>query len=168
MKKIVLIVLAAVLALGVTACGTSADSGNGSGSNLEGDLESILESIYANADLEGYFSEFVEEGLFVQEINADNVEYHLGTSSIEFEKAIASEPVMSTSAYSLCLIRVKEDADIDQVKEDIKNNVDPMKWICVGVDPDNIFVENVGDVIILIMSDEQGDKLLSSFLALGA
>lgn len=168
MKKLLVLVLVFVLGLVLVACDTDADSGNGGENNLDGDLESILNSIYENADLDGYFAEFVEDGLFVQEINQENVEYHLGTSSVEFAQAIASEPVMSTSAYSLCLVRVKEDADIEQIKEDIKNNVDPMKWVCVGVDPDNIYVDNVGDVIILIMSDEQGDKLLSSFLELGA
>lgn len=167
MKKIILFVLAAILALGVTACNPDNDSGKNPG-NLEGDLESILKSVYENAELEGYFAEFIEEGLFVQEIDNENVEYHLGTSSIEFEEAIASVPEMSTSAYALCLVRVKDGADIEQIKTAIKDNVDPMKWVCVGVDPDNIFVENVGDVIILIMSDEQGDKLMDSFLALGA
>lgn len=31
---------------------------------------------------------------------------------------------MSSSAYSLCLIRVKEGADIEKIKTDIKENVD--------------------------------------------
>ena len=108
------------------------------------------------------------DGLYEQEITEENIEYHLGSKAITYKEAIASEPVMSTSAYSLCLVRVEEGADIESIMSEIKDNVDPMKWVCVGVDPANIFVDHVGDVIILIMSDEQGDKLMDSFLALGA
>jgi hypothetical protein len=73
---------------------------------------------------------------------------------------------MSTSAYSLCLLRAKDGADIEQIKKDIKENADPMKWICVGVDPKNVFVENIDDVIMLVMSDDQGQALRDAFLGL--
>lgn len=166
MKKRILLFLSVVLVLSLIAC--SAAPTSGTGGNLEGDLEDILASIYENAELDGYFAEFVQDGLYVQEINEENITYHLGSKAITYKEAIASEPVMSTSAYSLCLVRVEEGADIESIMSEIKDNVDPMKWVCVGVDPANIFVDHVGDVIILIMSDEQGDKLMDSFLALGA
>lgn len=73
---------------------------------------------------------------------------------------------MTSSAYSLCLLRVKEGADIKAIKKDIKENVDPRKWICVGVDPDNIIVDNIGDVVVLIMSDDAGSALHDAFLQL--
>ena len=60
----------------------------------------------------------------------------------------------------------KEGADIEQIKTAIKENVDPQKWICVGVDPEKIIVDNIGDIIILIMSDDQGEALHNAFLAL--
>ena len=41
-----------------------------------------------------------------------------------------------------------------------------MKWICVGVDPKNVFVENIDDVIMLVMSDDQGQALRDAFLGL--
>ncbi|NLM78698.1 MAG: hypothetical protein GX173_11540 [Ruminococcaceae bacterium] len=166
MKKCILLFLTVVLVLSLMACSSAPTSGTSD--NLEGDLEDILASVYENADLDGYFAEFVVDGLYVQEINEENIEYHLGSKAITYKEAIASEPVMSTSAYSLCLVRVEEGAEIESIMSEIKDNVDPMKWVCVGVDPANIFVDHVGDVIILIMSDEQGDKLMDSFLALGA
>jgi hypothetical protein len=73
---------------------------------------------------------------------------------------------MSTSAYSLCLVRVKDGADIEKMKTDIKDNVDPMKWICVGVDPQNVIVDNIGDVIFLLMSNFETQELYDSFLSL--
>lgn len=138
------------------------------GANLEGSLEEILAEIYKTAAVSEQFREYAKTGLQTTEINGENCEYHLGKAEIEFDAAIASEPIMSPSAYSLCLVRVKEGADIEQIKTDIKENADPRKWVCVGVDPDNVIVDNVGDVIILIMSDQEGAALHEAFLALQA
>jgi hypothetical protein len=41
-----------------------------------------------------------------------------------------------------------------------------MKWVCVGVDPDNVIVDSIGDVVILIMSDDNAQALHQAFLAL--
>jgi hypothetical protein len=73
---------------------------------------------------------------------------------------------MMPSAYSLCLVRVKEGADVEKIKAEIKENVDPMKWVCVGVDPANIIVDNIGDIIVLIMSDSHAQELHLAFRAL--
>ena len=73
---------------------------------------------------------------------------------------------MSPGAYSLCLVRVKEGTDIEQMKKDIKENVDPMKWICVGVDKENVIVDSIDDVIFLVMSNTNAQQMHEAFLAL--
>ena len=138
----------------------------GQGDNiLEGSLEDVVAAIYETAEVDDYFKEYIKEGLQVTEITAEYCSYHLGTE-VDFAEAIASEPVIMPSAYELCLVRAKEGADIEQIKTAIKENVDPQKWICVGVDPEKIIVDNIGDIIILIMSDDQGEALHNAFLAL--
>ena len=132
---------------------------------MEESLEDILAHIYANAELDDFFREYLKTGVETVEINSENCSYHLGTE-IDFAEAIASVPLMMPSAYELCLVRAKEGADIEALKESIEENVDPQKWVCVGVDPENIIVDNIDDVIILIMSDEQGKALHDAFLAL--
>lgn len=170
MKRLVLLLLALTLVFSFAACGSKpADKdpdGNGKGNeNLEGSLEDILNKIYETAELDSDFKRFVEEGLQVTEINAENCAYHLGKEGIEFKEAIASVPMIS-SAYELDLIRVKEGADIEKIKTEIKENVDPMKWVCMGVDKENIIVDNIGDIIILIMSNGSAKELHDAFLAL--
>lgn len=167
MKKLFPVLLVCLLIL--AACSGDPAPGPG-GSNpeggLEGSLEDILAEIYATGNFTDNFADYTIPGLISSEINADNCEYHLGKSGLEFEEAIASEHEMSGSAYALCLVRTKEGADIDKLKEDIRDNVDPFKWVCVGVDPDNIIVDNIGDIIILIMSDTDAEALHNAFLAL--
>lgn len=171
MKKTILFIL--VVMIGVfsfTACqkaNPADDKGNGNTSgNLEGSLEDILAKIYDTVETDDFFKGYINEGLQTTAIPEDNIAYFLGKEDIEFEAAIASEPLMMPSAYSLCLVRAKEGADIEKMKTEIKDNADPQKWICVGVNPDNVIVDNIGDVIILIMSDDQGKALHDAFLAL--
>ncbi|MFA5629285.1 MAG: hypothetical protein WC958_03415 [Dehalococcoidales bacterium] len=163
MKKLVLLLLGLVLCIGTVGC----DNGNNNRGNLEGNLEDILANIYENAKVDESFKEFVENGLYTTEITSENVGYFLGKEGLEFESGIASEPMISISAYSLCLVRVKDGTDIAKMKQEIKENADPRKWICVGVDPQNVIVDNVGDVIILLMSNYELEALHNSFLSLG-
>jgi hypothetical protein len=172
MKKLSLLLLTLILVISFTACQSKEADKNPpdtkpiENKNLEGDLQSILDKIYETADVDDSFKDYIETGLQTTEITAENADYYLGKEKIEFESAIASEPIMSSSAYSLCLVRVKEGADIEKIKADIKENADPRKWICVGVDPNNVIVDNVGDVVVLIMSDDVGSALHDAFLQL--
>ena len=74
--------------------------------------------------------------------------------------------MIQPGAYSLVLVRTKEGADIKKIKTDIKENVNPNKWICVGVSEENIIVDSIGDVIFLVMSDNGAKPLHEAFLAL--
>ena len=169
MKKLITLILALALIFTVTACSSAGTGGDPSGSdktgNLEGSLDEILEKIYETAELDDDFRTYTVERLLKNEITAENCENYFGTS-IELESGLASESTMQPNAYLLNLIRVKEGADIEKVKADIEENADPIRWICVGVDPSNVYVENVGDVVMLVMSDNAGEALSKAFLAL--
>ncbi|NLK99307.1 MAG: hypothetical protein GX271_01460 [Clostridiales bacterium] len=167
MKKIILLVMALVTVLSLTACaGTNEQTNDKKSANLEGSLEEIIDKIYETADLEDDFREYVENGMMLEEVNAERAEYFLGKSDIEFKEALASEPMIQPGAYSLVLVRTKEGADIEKIKTDIKENLNPNKWICVGVSEENIIVDNIGDIIFIVMSDNGAKPLHEAFLAL--
>ena len=168
MKKILVMLMAIVLAFGLVACKSNDSKQTGADkAKLEGSLEDILSKIYDNAELDDSFRDYVKNGTFIDKVTADNAQYHLGKSDIEFEEAIASEPMMQPGAYSLVLVKVKEGADVEKIKSEIKENVNPMKWICVGVSEENVIVDNIGDIIFLVMSDQAAKPLHEAFLALG-
>lgn len=135
----------------LTGCGKKTE-------NVEGTLEEIMTKVYANLGED-------EKPMSLTNIPVDNenVEGFLGTADIEFEEALASEPMISSIAHSVVLVRVKEDADIEATMKKIKENVNPRKWICVGVEEDQVIVKNKGNLIILIMVANNSDKLEAGF-----
>ena len=113
---------------------------------LDGDLSAIIQEIYKVSKLE--LPNTADTAL-----TEENESYYIGTTDAAYTEALASEPMMSSIAHSVVLLRVEDGADIDKIKEDIKAKVDPRKWICVGVEPENIIVDNIDNLVILILSE---------------
>lgn len=148
-KKVSLLIIMLVAAVLVTGCG-----------NVEGSLEDIMAKVYENV------SEDERPMMLTNtEVNDENIEYFLGTKDIEYEEALASESGIGSIAHSVVLVRVKENADVKKIKEAIADNVDPRKWVCVGVEEDDVIVESKGNLIILIMVEDETsrEKIEDSF-----
>jgi len=156
MKKIILCLLVGLMVLNIAGC--SKVTPEPKEPEITGTLEEIMEQVYS-----GIEKEYPRNAITT--INDENIEYFLGTADIEYDEAIASEPMISSIAHSVALIRVAEGADVEDVKAKIKENVDGRKWICVGVEDDQIIVDNVGDLVILIM-DKDSETIHESFLSL--
>ena len=148
-KVLVLVVLIGGL-FTLTGCGNK---------NVEGSLEEIMEKIYKDVPEDDL------PMLINTKITEENVESFLGKKGIEYKEALASEPAMNAIAHSVVLVRAKENANIEKVKKDIKENVDPRKWICVEVPKEDVIVENKGDLIILVMVAEKDtrDAIMKGF-----
>ena len=143
LKKLSLLLVVCVGIFCVTGCGEKVK-------NVEGTLEEIMASVYS-----GLADDQKPMMLVNTVVNEENIEYYLGTSDIEYEEALASESGVGSIAHSVVLVRVKDNANIDSIKTKIKENVDPRKWICVGVEEKDVIVENKGNLIILIMVEDQ-------------
>lgn len=140
-KKLSLIIIMLVAAVVLTGCGNK---------NIEGSLEDIMTKLYA---------EIPEDQrpmmLMNTEVTEENVEYFLGSKDIEFEEALASEPGIGSIAHSVVLVRVKDNANIEAIEEKIENSINPRKWVCVGVEEDDVIVEDKGNLIALIMIEDE-------------
>ena len=141
LKKLLLLLLVCTTIFSLTGCAEK---------NVEGSLEDIMTKLYADIPEE-------ERPMMLtnMEVNEENIEGFLGTKDIEYETALASESAVGSIAHSVVLVRMKNGADIEATKEAIKENVDPRKWICVGVEEDDVIVESKGNLIILIMVEDE-------------
>ena len=63
---------------------------------------------------------------------------------------------MSSQAFSAVALKVKDGASIDSIKQEILNNVNTSKWICVTAE--KLYITNNGNVIFFIMSDNDWAK----------
>lgn len=117
--------------------------------NLTGSLENIMEGVYADMG-----DNLPAVGSI--ELTKDNVSNYLGVESLDFKEGLASEALINARAHSVVLVRLNDGADIEKAKKEIKENANPRKWICV--EAESVVVENRGNVIILIMSDEDLTK----------
>lgn len=139
-----------VTCLLVTGCGEKKEK------NIEGNLSDIMNKVYDGVEAEMPM-------LLQTELNDENIEYFLGTTDIDYKEGLASEPMMSSIAHSVVLVRMNEGADIEVAKTKIKESVNPRKWICVEVSESDVIVDSRGDIIILIMVNDYSKEFEKSF-----
>ena len=116
--------------------------------NVEGTLEEIMTKIYA-----GISEDELPMMLGNIEVTSDNIENYVGTSDIDFKEAIASESAVVSIAHSVVLIRLNDASKANETVTKIEENANPGKWICVVAD--DVIVKSKGDLVILIMSNEE-------------
>lgn len=69
---------------------------------------------------------------------------------------VVSEPMMSSQAYSLVLAQVKDKSEANNIAKMMLDNIDTRKWICVSAE--KVYATNSGDVVCLVMSNEEWAK----------
>ena len=166
MKKLLCILLAFSMLFAFAACGgNEAEKNNPLNVNLTGTLEEIAAQIYAGTStIEMMLMDPTEIDL----ADVDSANYYLGVASTEsIERAVFSEPMIGSIPYSMCLVKVKEGADIDALKAEILEGVNYRKWMCVAAE--KVSVVNCGNTIMMVMAQEEiVDDVCASFAAVAA
>ncbi len=124
-------------------------------------LMDIYGKLYANLEDGPYLG-----ALWPMAFTSEDAAWIIGAEGLDIVEAYACEPMMSSVAHSVCLIKMAEGSDIEAAKTAIRENVNPAKWICVSVDPENIRVENIGNLILLVMDNTHCDQIAENFLEL--
>lgn len=146
-KKLIWTIVAVVAVLAVAICAVVFLKPK-TEANVEGTLEEIMAKVYEGIPAENL------PMLGQMPVDAESIEYYVGTSDISFKEAIVSEPMMGSIPHSVVLVRLNDAKDADAAVAKIKESADPRKWICV--EASNVVVESKGDLVILIMSDAEG------------
>ena len=126
-------------------------------------LVSLMEKVYGNKPYGG----MVMQTPLYSGMGADGMsrglQWYLGTEDIAFEAGLASESAITSQAHSVVLLRLADGADVDAAKSKLAESVDPRKWICVGVADENVKIDSVGNLVCVIMDDENADYYLENF-----
>ena len=145
MKKMMALVLVLAMAVSMAACGSKAADK----APLEGTMEENALKIMEIAPVE-----FMGGCIPVDMTDADTVRYFTGLQDAsKITDAAVYESMMGSQAFSLVLVRTAEGADAKTVAQEMTDNIDTRKWICVGADEK--LVAGYGDTVMLIMLDSQ-------------
>ena len=117
------------------------------------DLEILVRKIYKglNIEMPMLMTQVVDT------TDADAVNYVTGLENAnDVEYIVESAPMMTSQAYSLVLVKVKDGANIEKIAKEMNEKIDARKWICVTAE--KVYTTTSGDVVCLVMSNEKTAK----------
>ena len=145
MKKLIALALVLVMTLSLAACGNKAADKTPLAGTMEENTLKVMEIAPV---------EFMGTVLPVDLADADATWYFTGLSdAAQITDVAVYEPMMGSQAFSLVMVRTAEGVDVKEVAQQMKDNIDPRKWICVGAD--EIMAAGYGDAVMFIMVDSQ-------------
>ena len=161
MKKMLALLLALTLALGMTACGSNSDAGTSGEENAAAvdsmSLEEIMTSILDGVpDLPDYEAVPLTE---------ENFEFFTFLPYADGYEGLEADALIGSIAHSVVLVELPPDADAAQVAADISANANPCKWICV--EAESVQTVANGNLVLLVMSTQAtADAIVANFNAL--
>lgn len=173
MKKWIALLLTLTLLLSATACGKKkaeeqpGTTNNPSQTQPTGQTNQTEQKPALPGTMEENVNKIIERnppefmgGLMpvdLQDTTAEGLEMfksYTGLDSSEKIKDIAVyEPMMGSQAFSLVLVRVTDAADAKGIAQQMKENINPRKWICAMAD--EVMAAGYGDVVMFVMLDTQ-------------
>ena len=154
MKKILgTIVIVAALFFCLTGC---------SNDNLNYTSMEIVEKIYEGFGAEDLPALEKSDMKTMIENDMFNLENDLGIKELNYEEATVSQPMIGSIPHSVVVIKLKDTEDAAKVAAEIKEKINPRKWVCV--EAEQVYVENRGNTIIAVMADKAtADKIIENF-----
>ena len=123
--------------------------GNKGGGNTTKDINDIINTI--NKNNKDILPEL--ETMKVDIKNIDEVTSYTGLKTNDgIESIVVSVPVMTAQAYSVAVVKVKDNADVEKIKQEMLDNIDMRRWICVSAE--QLYITNSGNIIFSVMADK--------------
>lgn len=161
MKKVVIgivtaiIVIAIIVAIFMFTRNKEENPNNQTGVKIQTaqEMQDILNNI--NTKLQD-----VLPGLETREVDVTDEFLFTSTTGLQsnnnVEAVVVSEPFISAQAYSAVMVKVSKDANIEEMKKEMYDNIDMRKWICVSAE--KLWITSYDNVIFFVMSSEEWAK----------
>ena len=89
--------------------------------------------------------------------NIDEVTSYTGLKTNDgIESIVVSVPLITAQAYSVAIVKVKDNADVEKIKQEMLDNIDMRRWICVSAE--QLYITNSGNIIFSVMADKDVAK----------
>ena len=124
-------------------------SGDKGSFNTTKDIKTLINTI--NKDNKNLLPEL--ETMKVNVKNIDEVTSYTGLKTNDgIESITVSVPVMTAQAYSVAIVKVKDNVDVEKIKQEMLDNIDMRRWICVSAE--QLYITNSGNLIFSVMADK--------------
>ena len=124
-------------------------SGDKGSFNTTKDIKTLINTI--NKDNKDILPEL--ETMKINVKNIDEVTSYTGlTTNDGIESITVSVPVMTAQAYQVAIVKVKDNVDVEKIKQEMLDNIDMSRWICVSAE--QLYITNSGNVIFSVMADK--------------
>ena len=144
---VIALILLAVISFGIIIL----VSGKENTSSLETTKDIIKMISIINKDNKNVLPEL--ETMKIDVKNIDEVTSYTGlTSNDDIESIVVSVPLITSQAYSVAVVKVKDTADVEKIKQEMLDNIDMGRWICVSAE--QLYITNSGNVIFSVMADK--------------
>ena len=165
MNKIGIAAILMTLSLSMlTGCGNSGDSTSDEVSTEENADTAGMVHLNSADEVSAFMDEVyggVAEDLLPMEVSTteldlgdtDMISYHTGLSDLDgIEGIYLSESMMSSTAYSAVYIRTTDEADAEAIRQQLMDNINPAKWICVTAEQQ--YAVLLGNDIFFVMGHQ--------------
>ena len=124
-------------------------SGDKGSFNTTKDIKNLINTI--NKDNKDLLPEL--ETMKINVKNIDEVTSYTGLKTNDgIESTTVSVPVMTAQAYQVAIVKVKDNVDVEKIKQEMLDNIDMRRWICVSAE--QLYFTNSGNVIFSVMADK--------------
>lgn len=165
MNKIAIAAMLMTLSLSMlTGCGNSGDRTSDEVSTEENADTAGMVHLNSADEVSAFMDEVyggVAEDLLPMEVSTteldlgdtDMISYHTGLSDLDgIEGIYLSESMMSSTAYSAVYIRTTDEADAEAIRQQLMDNINPAKWICVTAEQQ--YAVLLGNDIFFVMGHQ--------------
>ena len=124
-------------------------SGDKGSFNTTKDIKTLINTI--NKDNKDVLPEL--ETMKINVKNIDEVTSYTGLKTNDgIESITVSVPVMTAQAYQVAIVKVKDGIDVEKIKQEMLDNIDMRRWICVSAE--QLYITNSGNLIFSVMADK--------------
>ena len=105
----------------------------------------------------------VTDGMSVstEVIPADMEEYY-AIPDVDGVYAVVNAPMMSSIAYEVVLVEVPEGTDAEAVADQMRENLNPRKWVCV--EAEETWVKTSGQYVVSVMTfKDMADQISANY-----
>lgn len=95
----------------------------------------------------------------------DTLEYHTGLTNLDgIDGIYLSESMVGSTAYSAVYIRTTDEADAELIRQQLMDNINPSKWICVTAEKQSAVI--LGKDIFFVMGyQDTADEVMNKAIA---